>query len=176
MPSSAHFPFSRYVPRYISIVPLRSRPNTGIIETSVSPVVRKFSRFRLTDALCITPGESLGHDYFTRHVQSSKLGSTLVSNNPSCNAPSTIRIAYSACRLTSKYRSRDTVVLISLAVSFRSFQDRRERINKKEREGTGSENNGGRETKYRRLCIRAQRENERENVSWVIENLCPIAT
>lgn len=123
MSNSAHFPFSRRVPRYITIVPLRAdiELNTGIIETSISPVVRKFSRFRLTDALCITPGESLGHGYFTRHVQSSKLGSTLVSNNPSRNAPSTIRIAYSACRLTSKYRSRVTVVLISLAVSFRSF-------------------------------------------------------
>lgn len=98
MSNSAHFPFSRRVPRYITIVPLRAdiELNTGIIETSISPVVRKFSRFRLTDALCITPGESLGHGYFTRHVQSSKLGSTLVSNNPSRNAPSTIRIGLSA--------------------------------------------------------------------------------
>lgn len=93
---SAHFPFSRMYPSIYLYV--RIGPNTGIIETSISPVVRKFSRFRLTDALCITPGESLGHGYFARRVQSSKLGSTLVSNNPSCKAPPTIRIAYSACR------------------------------------------------------------------------------
>lgn len=86
------------IPRYISCLHVRIGLNTGIIETSISPVVRKFSRFRLTDALCITPGESLGHGYFARRVQSSKLGSTLVSNNPSCKAPPTIRIAYSACR------------------------------------------------------------------------------